>query len=367
MKEIKEKIEDLTEKFHHLSSRFDIEGKRKELKELENKLREPGFWQKEKNAREIQKRFSQLKEELVEFERLEKEISNLEVLLPLIKEGSKEKKEIEENIAKLTSEIEIKSREFYLSGKYDKNSAILNIFAGAGGRDAEDWTALLLRMYQRWSERNNFQTKILYRKFGEAGGPEGRIGLKEASMEIKGRFAYGLLKKESGVHRLVRISPFSAKGLRHTSFSKIEVLPKIEKEEEAEIEIRPEDLKIETFRASGPGGQYVNRRESAVRITHLPTGLQVASQAERLQGLNKKIAMGILKAKLLQLQEKEREKEFEKIKGRKVAVEFGSQIRSYVFHPYRLVKDHRTGVETSDVESVLDGDLNKFITAEIKI
>ena len=298
---------------------------------------------------------------------MEKEIEDLKALLPLIKEESKEEKELSKLIERIDSEIKRKFEAFFLSGKYDRQSAILNCGAGAGGRDAEDWVTLLLRMYQKYSLRKNFQVRILYQRFGEGGGPEGRIGLKEASVEIKGKLAYGILKKESGVHRLVRISPFSAKSLRHTSFAKIEVLPKIEREEESEIEIRSEDLKIETFRASGPGGQYVNRRESAVRITHLPTGIQAASQVERLQGLNRKIALQILIAKLLQLREKEKEKELEKIKGKKISVEFGSQIRSYIFHPYQLVKDHRTGVETSDIEGVLDGNLDKFIEAEIRI
>jgi len=298
---------------------------------------------------------------------LEKEIEDLKALLPLIKEDSKEEKELSNYLERIDSEIKRKSQEVFLSGKYDKHSAILNCYSGAGGRDAEDWVSLLLRMYQRYSLRKNFQVRILYQRFGEGGGPEGRIGLKEVSVEIKGKLGYGILKKESGVHRLVRISPFSAKSLRHTSFAKVEVLPKIEKEEESEIEIRPEDLKIETFRASGPGGQYVNRRESAVRITHLPTGIQAASQVERLQGLNRKVALQILTAKLLQIREKEKEKELEKIKGKKVSAEFGSQIRSYIFHPYQLVKDHRTEVETSDIGGVLDGGLDKFIEAEIKI
>lgn len=326
---------------------------------MEEKIKQPDFWQKEKTAGEIQKKFSQLKKEIEEIEKLKKEIEDLK--------GKKEKEEITENIERLESEIEKKSQQVWLSGKYDKHSAILTIEAGAGGKDAEDWTTLLLKMYQRYSLLKNFQTRILYQKFGEGGGPEGRIGVKEVSIEIKGKLAYGILKKETGIHRLVRISPFSAKGLRHTSFAKVEVLPKIENAEEAEIKIRPEDLKIETFRASGPGGQYVNKRESAVRITHLPTGSVAASQTERLQGLNRKIAMQVLIAKLLRIQEKEKEKELGEIKGKRVSVEFGSQIRSYVFHPYQLVKDLRTGVQTSNIEGVLEGDLDRFVNAEIKL
>lgn len=255
----------------------------------------------------------------------------------------------------------------FLSGKYDKLSAILNIQSGAGGRDAEDWSVMLLRMYQRYTQRKNWTSKILDQHFTEGGGPEGRIGVKEVSMEIKGKFAYGLLKKETGTHRLVRRSPFSAKGLRHTSFSKVEVIPRIEETNVAEIKLKPEDLKIETFRASGPGGQNVNRRESAVRITYLPTGIQAASQVERLQGLNRKIAEQIIISKIVAAREKEREKEIEQIKGKKVSPDFGHQIRSYVLYPYKLVRDHRTNVETTDVGAVLNGDLDAFIEAEIKI
>lgn len=274
--------------------------------------------------------------------------------------------ELYQKIENLDLQIKKKFLENYFSGEYDKNSAILFCEAGAGGRDAEDWAALLFKMYQAWAEINNFQTKILYQKFGESGGPEGRIGLKEASLQIKGKFVYGLLKKETGIHRLVRISPFSAKELRHTSFAKIEVLPKIDTDHE-EIKILPEEIKVETFRAGGPGGQNVNKRESAIRITHLPTGLQVASQIERYQGLNKKIALEILAAKLLQIKEKEKEKELKKIKGQKLSADFGSQIRSYVLHPYQLVKDNRTGIKTSNVEKVLNGHLDEFIEAEIRI
>ena len=283
-----------------------------------------------------------------------------------LSKSPKEEEELEKKVWELEERLKNKEKEIFLSGPYDKRNAILTIQAGAGGRDAEDWVALLAKMYQRFAERKNWKYCILSQNFTEGGGPEGRIGLREISLEIKGKFAYGLLKKESGVHRLVRISPFSAQGLRHTSFARVEVLPEIG-ETESGIKIQPEDLKIETFRASGPGGQYVNRRETAVRITHLPTGITVSCQTERLQGENRKRAMQILIAKLYRLKQKEREAELAKIKGKKVSAEFGNQIRSYVFHPYKLVKDHRTGVETSDVEGVLDGKLDKFIEAEIKL
>jgi peptide chain release factor 2 len=345
---------------------FDFTEKKKELKKLEEKIQVPDFWQKEKEAAKIQKEYAELKEKIEGLNNLKKEIEDCRELLPLVKEGSTEERELKEKIAKLSSKIKDYEKEIFLSGTYDRRNAILNIQAGAGGRDAEDWVTLLARMYQKFAERKNWKYRILSQNFTEGGGPEGRIGLRDISMEIKGKFAYGLLKREAGVHRLVRISPFSAQGLRHTSFAKVEVLPEIE-QAETDIKIRPEDLKIETFRASGPGGQYVNRRETAVRITHLPTGITVSCQTERLQGENRKRAMQVLIAKLYQLQEQKREKELEKIKGKKVSAEFGNQIRSYVFHPYKLVKDHRTGVETSDVEEVLDGNLDQFIEEEIKL
>lgn len=272
----------------------------------------------------------------------------------------------EEKIGEFEKKLRKKEILVFLFGQYDKGNAILSIYSGAGGQDAQDWVTMLLRMYKRYSEIKGFKVKVLEQSFGEGGGPEGRIGTKSVTLEIKGDWAYGFLKKETGVHRLVRISPFSPKKLRHTSFALTEVLPEISKEIE-EIEIKPEDLKFETFRSSGPGGQHVNKRESAIRIIHLPTGIRVSCQSERLQGLNKEKAMKVLISKLYQLREAEKEKEIKKIKGGVISVSWGNQIRSYVFHPYKMVKDLRTNIETSNVESVLDGDLEKFIEAEIKL
>lgn len=221
-------------------------------------------------------------------------------------------------------------------------------------------------MYERYCQSRGFKVKVLHYSLGEGGGPKGRVGIKQVSIEIRGKYAFGFLKKESGVHRLVRVSPFSAQNLRHTSFALVEVLPEIPKIDQEGIEVDPEDLKVETFRASGPGGQYVNRRESAIRITHLPTGIVVSCQSERLQGLNRKKAMNMLYSKLYQRRKEIREEKIEKIKGKSASPEFGNQIRSYVTHPYKLVKDLRTGVETNQVEQVLNGDLDQFIEAEIK-
>ncbi len=296
-----------------------------------------------------------LKEELKDFE-------ELEVELELLKEGGSEKE-----IADFEEKLKEKELQIFLSGKYDRGSAILSIYSGAGGQDAQDWATILLRMYERYADRKGFKTKVLEQSFGESGGPEGRIGTKSATLEIKGSSAYGFLRKESGVHRLVRISPFSAKQLRHTSFALIEVLPELPKNEELKIKIKPEDLRIDFYHSSGPGGQYVNKRMTAVRITHLPTGIVVSCQSERLQGMNRDKATKVLISKLHQLEEEKTEKELKEIKGGLVSASWGNQIRSYVLHPYKLVKDLRTDIESSNPEEILDGNLDQFIEAEIKV
>jgi peptide chain release factor 2 len=303
---------------------------------LEGEMQQPDFWKDQKRAVEATKELSEIQQEISDFTAIK----------------------TEEDLRKMELRV-------FLSGKYNQGNAILSVYAGAGGQDAQDWATMLLRMYERYAAFKGFKTKILHQSFGEAGGPEGRIGTKQATLEIRGKYAYGFLKKESGVHRLVRISPFSTQKLRHTSFVLVEVLPEI-KIEESEIKIRPEDLKVDFYRASGPGGQYVNKRETSVRITHLPTGLTVSCQSERLQGENRKRAQGLLLSKLYQIREEEQKKEISKIKNKKVSIEWGNQIRSYVLHPYKLVKDLRTNIETSRVEEVLDGKLDEFIEVEIK-
>jgi peptide chain release factor 2 len=307
---------------------------------------------------------SGLIEEVNDIRGLEKELKDLKEIMGL-QDNEWIGKEIDAKISDFGNRIKKEELKVFLSAKYSKNNAILQIFSGAGGQDAQDWATMLLRMYERYCQTKGFKTEIIHQAFGEAGGPEGRIGTKSATLAIKGAFAYGFLKKETGVHRLVRISPFSSQKLRHTSFALVEVLPEIKEKEEG-IEIKPEELKIETFRASGPGGQYVNKRESAIRITHLPTGITISSQSERLQGANRENAMKILYAKLYQLKEEERKKELKQIKGKQISASWGNQIRSYVLHPYKMVKDLRTEIETSDAEKVLDGDLEEFIEAEIK-
>ena len=234
--------------------------------------------------------------------------------------------EVQDKIIILEKEIKNQEAKVFLSGKYDKNNAILEIFSGAGGVDAQDWATMILRMYQRYCEEKEFDVNVLHQSFGEAGGPEGRIGVKSATLEIKGRYAYGFLKKETGVHRLVRLSPFSAKKLRHTSFALVEVMPELDREEEQEIKIKPEEIKIDFYRASGPGGQNVNKRESAVRITHLPTGIAASCQMERTQGKNREMALKIICAKLYQVREEGWLKEIKEVKGDRISASWGNQI-----------------------------------------
>jgi len=325
---------------------------------LELETAAPDFWNDHGNAAKTSQAISGLKEELETIEGLKKELQDLKELSALgqVDEGA---------VERLRVKVEREEFRVFLSGKYDKNNAIVEIFSGAGGVDAQDWVTMLLRMYQRYCATRGFEAAILHQSFGEGGGPDGRIGTKNVTMGIKGKYAYGFLKKEAGVHRLVRQSPFSAQKLRHTSFALVEVMPEIE--ESAELQIKPEELRVDTFRASGPGGQYVNKTESAIRITHIPTGIAVASQSERSQGRNREHAMKILYSKLHQLQQGEHKKELKEIKGDNISASWGNQIRSYVLHPYKMVKDLRTQFETSQAEKVRDGDLEAFIQAELKI
>jgi len=288
---------------------------------------------------------------------LEKEVSDLYAIAALaIEEGDHSlEEEIQREIKKLTSQFERLENRLILSGDYDARDAMLAFHAGAGGTESQDWANMLLRMYLRWAERHDYQAEVLDVSLGD------EAGIKSAVVEVKGDYAYGYLKGEHGVHRLVRLSPFDADHARHTSFALVEVLP--EAEAELEIEISPEDLRIDTFRSSGPGGQHMQKTSSAVRVTHLPTGLVASCQGQRSQHQNKETALKILYARLLELERVEEEKQKAKLKGKRIEVEWGSQIRSYVLHPYKMVKDHRTGYEVSNAEAVLDGDLDGFITA----
>lgn len=345
---------------------FDFKEKKKEIKELERQAEKSGFWDNKEQAAKTSQKISDLKQEIENLEFLKKEVEDLRSLTELGQGETGFAADLEKRIAELAQKISKEKNKVFLSGKYDKNSALLEIFSGAGGQDSQDWATMLLRMYQKYCDKKSFKTEVLNHAFGESGGPEGRIGTKSVTLEIKGKYAYGFLKKESGAHRLVRQSPFSAKKLRHTSFALVNVLPEIA-EADVDVRIKPDDLKIDTFRASGPGGQYVNKTESAVRLTHIPTGIVVSCQTERLQGKNKDRAMKILYAKLAQLKTEAHEKELKEIRGEAVSASWGNQIRSYVLHPYKMVKDLRTQYESSDPESVLDGNLEEFIEAELKI
>lgn len=345
---------------------FDVDVKEKELKELEIQTQATDFWNDHQHAASVTQKISALKDDLQLVEELKKELADLMELDLLSKTDESLLSELQKKQQELAKKVQEQEFRIFLSGRYDKNNAILEIFAGAGGQDSQDWATMLLRMYERYCAKKGFRVQVLHQSFGDAGGPDGRIGTKSVGLEISGSHAYGFLKKETGVHRLVRISPFSAQKLRHTSFALVDVLPEIE-QGDSEIEIKPEDLRVDTFRASGPGGQYVNKTESAIRITHVPSGLVVTSQSERSQLQNKENAMKILHAKLYKLRQENQKKELKEIKGDSISASWGNQIRSYVLHPYKMVKDLRTQYETSDTEGVLDGDLENFIKAEIKI
>ena len=341
---------------------FDIPKLKEGVAAIEREMAEPDFWADRRNAQAKAEELAARKKGMSRVERLASDAKALEELASAAGEDEQTRENIQCQLAELEREVETIEREKLFSGTYDKGNAVLSIFAGAGGKDSEDWAAMLRRMYERFAGRKHFSVRMLHEHFGELEGPSG-WGLKNASLEIRGPLAYGCLKRENGVHRLVRISPFSAKQLRHTSFALVEVMPELVAPEE--VELRTEDIRIDFFRSSGPGGQNVNKRETAVRITHLPTKLQVAVQVERSQDRNREIAMRLLAAKLYQKRLGEQEAEAARLRGETVSIEWGNQIRSYVLHPYQLVKDHRTGYETSNVEKVLDGELDGFIEAEI--
>ena len=326
-------------------------------------MAQPDFWQNREAAREKSEELSGLKRRLKEHERFSSEVDYLKELAETEKEDATLQKEIGSQLFSLDKEWRTFETEKLFGGPYDAGNAVLSIFSGAGGKDSEDWAAMLLRMYLRFAERRRFKTKTLHEHWGEMQGPGG-WGIKNVSVLVSGPYAYGWLKKETGVHRLVRISPFSSRSLRHTSFTLVEVMPELVKPEE--VEIKPDELKIDFFRSSGPGGQNVQKRETAVRITHLPSGTQVAIQSERSQERNRDIALEMLRAKLYHAKIKAQEQEAARLKGDMKSIEWGNQIRSYVLHPYQMVKDHRTGIETSQINKVLDGELDEFVEAELK-
>lgn len=331
-----------------------------ELKELENKTSDPDFWSDLENSQKVLQQIKRIKDKVERYQKLYSQWEDLKVLTELsIEEGNIEMAdELEKELIDLEKKIEEFKLEILLNGPYDKNNAILSIHAGAGGTEAQDWAEMLLRMYTRWATKKGYKVETLDILPGE------EAGIKNVTIRVVGENAYGYLKAEKGVHRLVRISPFDAAGRRHTSFAAVEVLPEVE--DDTDIEIKEEELEIDTFRASGAGGQHVNKTESAVRIKHIPTGIVVTCQNERSQHKNREIALKILKAKLLELKEKERREKIQKLKGEQTEIGWGNQIRSYVFCPYTLVKDHRTEAEVGNVEAVMDGEIDVFINAYLK-
>ncbi len=339
---------------------FDVENKEKELKELESKTTENDFWNDTDNSSKVLKQINSLKSKVEGFKKLNNELNNLLEMSELLQ--VEEDEELAKDLLKSTDTLEkdIEKLEIttLLSGKYDNNNAILTIHPGAGGTEAQDWAEMLYRMYTRWANANGYEVKELdYLEGDEA-------GLKSVTFSVNGDYAYGYLKGEMGVHRLVRISPFDAGGRRHTSFASVEVLPEIT--DDIELDINPDDIKMDVYRASGAGGQHINKTSSAVRLTHIPTGIIVACQTERSQFQNRDTAMKMLKSKLLNLKEKEQKDTIDELKGIQMDIAWGSQIRSYVFCPYTLVKDHRTNYEVGNVQAVMDGDLNGFIDSYLK-
>lgn len=321
-----------------------------------------GFWEDRNKAQRVSQELGDLKEIIEKWENYESDLKHLNEICELIKDSDVNgslRREFEKSLAQLEEKIEKEKFLVYLSGRHDKSNAILSIYSGAGGTDAQEWVEMLLRMYLKYCEKSGFKTQVVAVTSGQ------EAGLKNAIIEVRGKCAYGYLKRENGVHRLVRISPFSAQGLRHTSFALVEVLPEIDNM--SAIEIKPQDIRIDTYKAGGPGGQYVNKTESAIRITHLPTGLVSTSQAERSQGSNKDKAMKLLYAKIQKRLDEEHKKTVDELKGENIKIEWGHQIRSYVLNPYKMVKDHRTSYETTQAEKVLEGELEGFIEAELKV
>lgn len=341
-------------------SPFDIPNLKKEIEELEKETMKDGFWNDIKNSSTTLTKLKQIKNKYENYEKLNNEIKNIEEISELIKIEFDEEIAIDiiKSIKKLQKEIEKLELTTLLNGKYDNNNAIVTIHPGAGGTESQDWAEMLYRMYTRWASRNDYEVKELDYLEGE------EAGIKSVTFEIIGDYAYGYMKSEIGVHRLVRISPFDSGGRRHTSFASVEVLPEIT--DDIEININPDDLRIDTYRASGAGGQHINKTSSAVRITHIPTNIVVACQSERSQIQNRETAMKMLKSKLFDLKEREQKEKIEDLKGEQKEIAWGSQIRSYVFCPYTMVKDHRTNYEVGNVEAVMNGEIDDFMKEYLK-
>lgn len=331
-----------------------------DIAEAENRMAEPGFWDDTETAQQLINETNIHKEKFQQFHQFADELEELELMSEMQQEefDAETQTELEERLLALKEKLSIYELSLLLNEPYDKNNVIMELHPGAGGTESQDWGSMLLRMYTRWAESHGFQVETLDYQAGD------EAGIKSVTLLIKGYNAYGYLKSEKGVHRLVRISPFDSAKRRHTSFCSVDIMPELD--ENVEIDINSDDLKIDTYRASGAGGQHINKTESAVRVTHIPTGTVVASQAQRSQLKNREQAMGMLKAKLYQLEMDKKAQEAAALRGEQLEIGWGSQIRSYVFHPYSMVKDHRTNFETGNVQAVMDGDLDGFIDAYLK-
>ena len=337
---------------------FDIPKLEKELSELEKQTTENGFWDNQKESNKVLSKIKNIKSKTAKYKELEAEFANILELIELVETEYDEELANEIISSNLEKELEKFELQTLLSGKYDNNNAILTLHPGAGGTESQDWAEMLYRMYTRWATKNGFQVKELDYLDGD------EAGIKSVTFEIIGENAYGYMKGEMGVHRLVRISPFDSGGRRHTSFASLEVLPEISDDED--LYINPDDIKMDVYRSSGAGGQHINKTSSAVRLTHIPTGIVVACQTQRSQLQNKENCMKMLKSKLLDLKEREQKETIEELKGVQRDISWGSQIRSYVFCPYTLVKDHRTNFEVGNVQSVMDGEIDGFIESYLK-
>jgi peptide chain release factor 2 len=341
---------------------FDVEGKRSQLSGLGEQASDPSLWDDPQRGQQITSKLSRLKADVDRYEALQRRVDDVQAIDELLDDADDADlaAELDAALTALERDLEKVELAALLSGPYDAHDAIATIQAGAGGTESMDWAAMLLRMFTRWAEQQGLQLEVDEIHFGE------EAGIKSVTFTVHGTNAYGLLSAERGVHRLVRISPFDAQKRRQTSFAALDVIPALDEAEAQEVEIDEQDLRIDVYRSSGPGGQGVNTTDSAVRITHLPSGIVVACQNERSQLQNRATAMGILKARLAELDRRKREEELNEIRGERRAVDFGSQIRSYVLAPYQMVKDHRTEVEVGDPHRVLDGDLDRFIEAELR-
>lgn len=358
--ELSLRLNEYRPKLAELHSVLNIESAKEEIEQLHNKAAEPGFWDDMSASEKVLRRTKSLETSVENDKRLNAQAEDIATMIEMYSEENDDSllEDIKNELEDFCRKIDDITLSTLLTGEYDHSNAILNFHAGAGGTEAQDWTQMLLRMYIRWGESHGYKVSLLDSLDG------GDAGIKSASLIIEGENAYGYLKSEAGVHRLVRISPFDASGSRHTSFSALEVMPEIE--DDTSVDIRPEDIKMDVFRSSGAGGQHINKTSSAVRLTHLPTGIVTSCQTQRSQVQNREYAMKMLVAKLVEIKEREHLAKIEDIKGVQKEIAWGSQIRSYVFMPYTLVKDHRTGFENGNVSAVMDGDIDGFINAYLK-